>query len=315
MKSKQLAALALCGMGLGLIPFEPLGAATLRYRLSGPWSAVNTDGSSAGWSDNANVNLPWASIPGAGDEARVNYANNTVTVSYAAPSFAILRVGVNESGNVVVQDDGVLTTTGDMHIGNNGASATGTMVVNNGGTVACGSILYVGRDTGTTGILTVDLGGMVTSANHLWWGYRGSATINISGTLTQTSGIIGLGTNNALDTGNGGGTATVNILSGGVLDLWNIQTSSSGQSIQPGSLINISGTGELRVRGNLASAIQTQYVDTGKIVGFGGSGSVVVTYDSGLNKTILTAIPEPGSILLLGIAGLGLLGWRRRAES
>ena len=307
MKGRLIVGWLVCGMLAGITQ-----AATLRYRLSGAWNAVNTDGSSAGWSDNANVNLPWTSIPGTGDEARVNYAGNTVTVSYAAPSFATLRVGVDQSGTVVVQDNGVLTTTGDMHIGNNGASVTGTMVVNDGGTVACGNILWVGRSTGTSGVLTLDLGGMVTCANHLWWGYQGSATINISGTLTQTSGIIGLGTNNALNTGSGGGTATVNILSGGVLDLWNIQTSSPGQSIQPGSLIDISGTGQLRVRGNLASAIQSQYVDTGKIVGYGGSGSVVVTYDSGLNRTILTAIPEPGALGLLGLTGLGFLMRRRR---
>jgi hypothetical protein len=307
MKSQRLAGVVMWGMVMGLA--DPVGAATLRYRLGGPWEAVNTDGVSNGWG--LNPNLAGTSVPGSGDEARVNFAGNTVTVAYAAPTFATLRVGVDESGKVVVQDNGVLTTTGEMHIGNNGAAATGTMVVNDGGTVACGTILWVGRAAATTGVLTIDSGGVVGAGNHLWWGYQGNATINISGTLAQTGGNFGLGTNNA--SAAGGGVATLNILNGGIVNLnqwaaWN--SGASTGSIHAGSLINMLG-GTLTIKGNRESEVDA-YVTLGRIVGYGGSGTIERSYDSGTNLTTITAIPEPGSFALLGMAGLVSVVVRRR---
>lgn len=280
-------------------------AAVLRYRQSGDWTAIS-DGSSPGWANNDGS--PSGSLPGAADDARINFGNNTVTVTTAVPTVNRVQIGVDESGNVTVSDGGVLAAGQDILAGNNNSNATGTLTVNDGGVVDVGRILWAAQND-SDGAINVESGGIINVASHLWWGVTGTAEISISGTINQTGGILGLGTNDAATPT--GGTATVNVLDGGLLALNNISGNGTA-SIQPGSIIDISGTGRLTVPDDRIGSIM-QYADAGLFSGYGVVGNVVANYDPNTNLTTVTAIiPEPSTVLLLVVSLGGVLVAGRR---
>jgi hypothetical protein len=294
---------AVCALAGMLVMAYQSSADVYRYRLSGNWTTV-TDGSSEGWGLNPNNNgSPGVGLPGAGDDARINWGNNTVTVDSVVPAVNNVQIGVDESGNVVVANGGVLTGW-RVYAGNNNANATGTLTVQNGGTVDVTDILWAANNN-ADGFINVDSGGIVTVASHLWWGVSGTAEINISGTITQTGGILGLGTSNASTPG--GGTATVNILDGGLLALNNISSNAGLPSIQPGSFIDITGSGQLTVPGDFVGVL-TDYANANKIGGLGVPGLSNLTIDLDKNPGWTTVyVPEPSTFALLAFAGCGLL--------
>lgn len=286
-----------------------LDAAIFRYRLNGDWLTV-TDGSTEGWGLNPNNDGSSGSgLPGSSDDARINWGNNTVSVTTTVPTVNRVQIGVDESGTVEVNNGGVLTSTQDILAGNNNANATGTLRVNEGGVVNIGRIFWAANNN-ADGVIEINSGGEVNVASHLWWGVTGDATIDISGTLNQTGGILGLGTSNAETPSNG--TATVNILDGGKLNLFNISGALGQPSIQPGSFIDIMGTGELTVPGDKVGSLNG-YVNANLIGGNGVPGPANLTVDLLKNPGFTTVyvtptrIPEPHSFLLLGLAmGVGL---------
>lgn len=282
-------------------------AAVLRYRASGDWTLI-TDGSSPGWGPNPTG--VGTSLPGAGDDARINFGGNTVTVTSSVPAVSRVQLGVDESGIVEVQDGGVLTSNNDTLAGNNNANATGTLRVLDGGTVNVGNILWAANNA-SNGVIDINSGGQVNVGSHLWWGVTGNANIDISGTLTQTGGILGLGTNNASTPT--GGNATVTIFNGGLLALNNISGGAGQPSIQPGSVIDITGTGELTLPGDFVGVLQN-YEDALKIIGNGGASDVTIdlTKNPGFTTAYISQIPEPTSMLLLSFGLTGVLTRRRR---
>lgn len=283
-------------------------AEILRYRQSGDWTDIS-DGTSNGWAKNNGA--VHGSLPGAADDARINFGNNTVSVNSAVPAVSRVQIGVDESGIVEVNNGGVLTANQDILAGNNNSNATGTLIVKDGGEVNVGRILWAAQ-TDSDGVIEVQAGGVINVASHLWLGVTGSADIDIFGTVNQTGGILGLGTDNA--SAATGGTATVDIQDGGLLALNNISGAAGLPSVQAGSLINIEGSGELTVPGDVLGLLNS-YVDANKIAGAGvpGSLSLVVdlTKNPGFTTVYLSAIPEPTSLLLI-VAGLPILGSRRR---
>ena len=114
-------------------------------------------------------------------------------------------IGVDENGTVDVISGGVLTvggTNGDLLAGNNNPNVDdANLIVRNGGTVNVGRILW-SSNNGSSGDIVIEGGGLVTVASHLWLGVSTPSTISISGTLTQTGGILGLGTSNGTGRGN-----------------------------------------------------------------------------------------------------------------
>jgi len=308
MKMKNLlSGLVISGLLAGLAQ-----GATFRYRLSGDWADI-TDGASSGWGLNPNNSgAPGTVLPGGSDDARVNWGGNTITVTTAVPTVNRVQIGVDESGTVVVNNGGALTTStaggnGDILVGNNNAAATGTLTVNNGGTVSVGRILWAANGS-STGVMDINGGGVVNVASHLWWGTTGTATISISGTLNQTGGILGLGTSNASTPS--GGSAMVSILSGGVMALNNISGAVGTPSIQPGSNIEISGTGQLTVNGDQVGNLG-DYIAAGKITGSGGA-ALDVSFDGGI--TTVSIIPEPSVAGLLGVVCIAGFLRRRRTS-
>lgn len=252
----------------------------LRYMGSGDWNEISPDGNPTGWGFNPRD--PGTRIPTGTDEARVNFGGNTVTIDGEVPTFNRLLIGVDEAGVVEVNDGGVLTTTEDVVVGNNGFTE-GTMFVNSGAVVNVGRISWVARGPNVgdvLGFLTIEAGGVMNVDSHLWWGTTGIAEVNISGTLNQTGdGILGLGTQNAVTPN--GGSATVNILSGGEMNLNNIFTTDGGtSSIQPGSKIDIQGTGRLTLPNDFVDALGI-YRDANLIVGDGVDGNVTIQTEQG----------------------------------
>ncbi len=307
-------------MSAVLAMVEESRAATLRYRSSGDWTLI-TDGATPGWGPNGGG--AGAALPGAVDDARINFGNNTVSVTSAVPAVSRVQIGVDESGMLVVENGGVLTAStsngnGDVLAGNNNAAATGTLTVNNGGTVNVGRILWAAQ-TSSTGVININSGGQVNVASHLWWGVTGNATVNISGTLNQTGGILGLGTNNANagapNGGATGGAAIVNIMEGGLLALNNISSNLALPSIQPGSLIDITGSGQLTLPGDFLGVLGN-YAVAGKIVGDGGATALTIdlTKNPGFTTAYIASspVPEPSGLLVMGMAMAGIFAARRR---
>jgi len=132
----------------------------------------------------------------------------------------------------------------------------------------------------------VEAGGSVTWGGHMWFGVFTGADgiVDIAGTFTQTGGILGLGTIDANVPG--GGVCTMNILGGGRLTLNNIH-GDGVSSIQPGSLIDLQGSGQLTLAGNFMGVLQS-YVNSGKITGEGIVGNVEI--DTTTNPGFTTAM-------------------------
>ncbi len=269
--NKQIAAVLVAILTM----VDPVGAEVLRYRTGGPWEDVS-DGALNGWG--VNPDQPGVDVPMADDEARINWAGSTVTLDYEAPTINRLLIGVDESGTLEINEGGVLNATEDVAVGNNGF-VDGSLDVNDGAVVNVGRILWVARGpvvNDVLGFLNINSGGVVNVTSHLWWGSTGIAEVNISGTLNQTDGILGLG---SADFSTFGGTATVNVLDGGELNLNNIHAGGTQLSIQPGSKIDISGSGRVTLPGDFVEVLEG-YRDADLLFGNGVAGAVDINVET-----------------------------------
>lgn len=249
-------------------------AADIRYMNSGDYLEPT------GWAGGV--------IPGINDTARFNWGNNTVTLSGEAPLLRRFQIGVDESGQLIVDNGGKLTTTGGANstVGNNpNAGIIGRLTVLAGGEVTVTNVLFVGASA--TGILTVD-GGTVRVTSHLWGGSAaagvGSIYLSNGGSLS-IGGNIGLGTINASTPS--GGKCSLYVQEGGVL---NLTTISPVNSIQPNSVLDVSGSGMVIIPNDL-TAVMSAYTNALRITAYGGAGSVGIDFNNtNAGKTTLFAI-------------------------
>jgi hypothetical protein len=305
------------GALLGVMVAATAQGATIRYQNSGDYFDFLAAGNLGpnGWQNVAGV----PGLPGAADTIRFNWGNNTVTLGATAPTVTAFQMGVDESGTLIVNSGGTLAATGNSTVGNNAGGGganltTGFLTVNSGGLVTAGGTLKLGAGASTVagnlkGIVTLN-GGTLNVSSHLWIGNNnltlGIVDIN-SGGILNLGGMLGLGTGNS--TSASGGQGFLNVNSGGVLNLANIQATALG-SIQPGSLLDISGSGLVTIPGNFVG-VMNGYISAGRITGNDVAGNVQALFDGGLNKTFLTVIPEPSVFALMALAGIGL-AFRRR---
>jgi hypothetical protein len=183
--------------------------------------------------------------------------------------------------------------TASCKVGNNpSAAVVGQLVIKTNGLVNVNGVLHVGG--GATGILTID-GGTLNQSNHLWVGSaaigNGTVIVTNGGTINMLgvggNGMLGLGTGNASTAS--GSTGIMKVSDGSVLNLFNID--GAGKSIQAGSFLDISGSGVVTFPGDKTSALTNYYTTTGKIIAYGGTGTVAVDYNtSNPGKTTLKAV-------------------------
>ena len=258
---------------LGALAAGEAMAANIRYMNSGDYLVPG------GWQGGV--------IPGTNDTARFNWGNNTVTLAGEAPLLRNFQMGVDESGQLMVNAGGKLNTTGTQNstVGNNGAGVIGRLTVTVGGEVNVTNVLFVGASA--TGILTND-GGTLTISSHLWAGSGavGVGTISIrNGGVISVGGNIGLGTINASTPS--GGSCSVYVEDGGVLNLANI---SPATSIQPNSVLDISGSGVVTIPGDRVT-VMSAYTNAARITAYKGLGTVGIDYNNtNVGKTTLFAI-------------------------
>ena len=281
---------------LGVMVVSEAMAANIRYQTSGDYfdtvAVTGANGWQAGGLDNGGV-------PGTNDTARANWGNNTITLAGEAPLLRNFQVGVDESGQLVVNAGGKLNTTGTQNstVGNNNnAGVIGRLTVNAGGEVNVTNVLFVGASA--TGIVTND-GGILRITSHLWAGSGavGVGTIAIAnGGVVSVGGNIGLGTVNASTPS--GGKASVYVQEGGILNLANI---SPVTSIQPNSVLDISGSGVVTIPGDRVAAMSA-YTNALRITAYGGLGTVGIDFNNtNVGMTTLFAIaplaPPPTEVV------------------
>ena len=289
------------GALLGALVADQAMAGNPRYQNSGDYNATVAVTGSYGWQNGA---LGPGGLPGIGDVFRCNWANNLVTLTNVAPLVTGFQLGVDQSGRLQVDAGGLLKTTGSSYVGNNNI-CTGQLIVNTGGEVDVTNILFVSNQANTTGILTIN-GGKVLCTSHLWVATgsagSGSGTIYITnGGSLAVGGNIGLGTINASSAS--GGKASLFVQDGGLLSLnqMNSVTTGTGGSIQPNSVLDISGSGVVTLPGNYVSTI-SGFTNVLRITAYAGLGMVGIDYNNtNVGKTTLFAIaplaPPPTNVV------------------
>ena len=188
-----------------------------------------------------------------------------------------------------------------LHIGNFWGE-TGTLNVVAGGKIGTpiwgtGETFVGGENTSATGILNIDGAGSVAKSE----GWRiGSATLGSAVVNITNGGVMQGGTwDNYIRA-----TATVNIMSGGVMQMMGVS-----QFVVDG-VIDISGPTSLLLLETDRLPLVNALIAAGKITGNGIVGNVSATYNEIVpGYTVVTAIPEPMTLAILGLGGLLL---RRR---
>lgn len=290
----------------GLIVAGQAQAGGAMYINSGDWTNTVAATGSYGWVGGTGP----GGLPGPNDYVRVNWGGvvgNTVTLTTVAPWIINFQFGVDESGYVIVYAGGVLTTTGSggahSYVGYSGTGCIGRMTVNPGGQVTVTNSLFVGY--GTHGFVT-NSGGNIRVTSHLWVGAQNNVNglIRIAnGGVVNVGGYIGLGTLNASTPSMG--TGKVYVQDGGILNLTLIAPTNS---IQPNSLLDISGSGQVIVPGD-RTAVMSYYTNVGRITAYGGWGTVGIDYNtSNSGKTTLKAVGHvpPTVCTWIATAGAGL---------
>jgi len=161
---------------------------------------------------------------------------------------------------------------------NASASATqnDTLIIANGGTLTS-SVHWNGIGWASNGTMIVESGGTVNFSEHMWVGWNNGVkgTVILNGGTINVAGMYGTAFEGT------GGKGFVYVNSGEL----NLSQFHDTKSIPDGSLLDISG-GKVTIPGNFTN-IFNNHITAGKITANGGTGTVVVTSESGM--TILTA--------------------------
>ena len=189
--------------------------------------------------------------------------------------------------------DGGIADTGLIRLGYT-ADYQGELTVTGGATLNVNGELRIGRKSNdgsgqAVGILNIS--GETTTINvteRIEHGRHGFATINMSGGYLHCDAELRMAYR--FDA-----TSTVN-LSGGTIDLGGdpgIEVYGN-DGVPDTALIDISGDGTLTLAGNQLELIET-LISEGIIIGYGGEGTVSVTFDGATNTTMVVGIGGPSA--------------------
>ena len=184
----------------------------------------------------------------------------------------------------------VNSTVGGCQVSIGDGGPGGVLIITNGGSLSAGDTTAGNNDNyawtaigySNTGEMDIENGGSVTFNYHLWIGLNPGAigTFIMNGGTASVAGAFGLGFS--------GGTGIAHI-NGGTLTLsqW------AANSIQgSGSVLDIGG-GTVVIAGNQMASVNG-FIASGKITGYGGTGTVACNYNGTANTTTITAT-EGGS--------------------
>jgi hypothetical protein len=241
------------------------------------WNPAANPGGNGLWTESAN----WTG-------GQVANSTNKVVFNVSGARACVVNTAVG-AGQVVVGDNG----------------EGGMVIVTNSGNLAASASDWSAIGYNNTALMVVATGGTASFGNHLWIGFEPAAdgTLIMNGGTVSVAGMFGLGWN--------GGKGTVHV-NGGTLSLSQWSASSPG-SIVGTSVLDI-GAGSVVIAGNRVSSV-SNYISSGKITGYGGTGTVSNFYNG--VATTLTATPgsEPpvttaASILSIKLANTNLvLSW------
>jgi PEP-CTERM motif-containing protein len=239
----------------------------------GQWLNWTNDGGDQNWVNASN----WTAYPTGGDDVVIgtDAATGPILHTYDTGYANWLHVCDNATpaGSKLTIDGGTLNVADHAFIGQWGTDQKGTIEVNSG--TMNTTLLMCGGDTsGAQGDGTLLMNG---------------GTVNISWLLAVAGGYNG-------DDGAGIGHIQ---LDGGLIDV----TGGGGLVMSSSGSVDFTG-GTLILNGEI-----TDMSGYGNVTAYAGAGSFVYDYDGGADRTTITAIPEPATLVLIG---LGAVLFRRK---
>lgn len=222
--------------------------------------------------------------------------NWTAGVPGAPDTKAVFNVPNAADADVAGVFSGFQVVQGDNDVG-------GVLRILNGGSISTDPTKWSAVGYNDTAHAIVEAGGTYNFGQHAWIGLNDGAvgTLDINGGTVTVGQMLGLGWAQTTSQG------FVNVNNGGLLALSNIHADGNS-SIKHGSVLDITGTGQVTLPGNFVGVLQA-YVDNGLIVGNGVVGNVIIDLTTNPGFTTATAgsgpVDPPASTLFLSVQDLG----------
>jgi hypothetical protein len=248
-----------------------LGVLAMAQISSAGWLWWTNDAGNNQWTDSGN----WTAYPTSGDD---------VVIGKTFSTGPVLNAGQTASANW-------------MHLTD--LTDTGSKLTVNGGTVNVESHLFVGQwDAGSKGTLEINSGAVNTTLLMVGGcGGDGSQYAACHGDVLVNGGVINVSWLLAI----GGGYSGYSTLGSG-----HVQLDGGIINVTGGGGIVMSSTGSIDITDGalILNGEITNIASYGNVTAFGGQGSFVYNYADG--RTTITAIPEPATLLFIGLRTLVL---------
>ena len=255
-------------------------------------------------------------LDSAGAAGRLLLDNGTGLTVAANGILTVGNVGRTQLGNATTSlgstitiDGGQMSVASEVIIGERGS---GMLTVNSGTFSVGGAWLIPGYVAGGYGHITVN-GGALNTAGHIYTGLNGSGDLTVGGGNVYVGGT--------LIVANSAASVSTIAINGGVTSVGGLDFGRAGTQT-----LDLNG-GQLITRGGFAAGVNnTFYIGSGELV-FGGGQSLydIQNLVAGANwvfddtasvferegTVVVTSIPEPATIGLLGLFGGALIAIRR----